>query len=433
MVVTYHRVSPSILFHKLAVALGVSDNNIGIFSAMYFWPYAILQPIIGVLSDLINPVLILSIASFLCTVGSFTIAFSTNFSVCCFGRCLIGLGCGPMTVSIGKLFINWFNFHGFFIFQSLVLAAGAVGGVLAQGPLNHFISTIDYTYSFIGMGVIGVLLSFMTYIIAENPTKSRIIHHTYGKTEQIIADNRPTGKEFIKAKFRSLVKNLKTVLTKKQFWILLIYFTLTPGLYYSFSSMWGNPYLIAVLGYESQKASNCVIMLNIAWIVGSPILTFISEILKTRKKILIPCALGFFLINLGLCFVNSSVSEPFIYVLVFIYGIFGICPFSLGLTMFKEMEENETGGTAMGCANFFPFMSATLLEVMTTEILNASNGEPIKQYQYALWIPSIVFAGLGFVSSLFTIETYPQTDDDEDFSVSQPEIGEPMIEANSIV
>lgn len=409
---------------------------------MYFWPYALIQPFIGIISDLVEPAYIIAFSGFLSSLGSVIIGYTKCYDFACFARILVGLGCGPIMVPICKIFANWFSARGFFIFQGLVLASGAAGGVIAQAPLAKLIQSVDYKYSFIGIAAAGLFLSILTLFMrgqpsdmgfvktadgfsittsgnVDNPLLYEEINH-YNSTDSAV---KQTSNTVIRGKMAMLKSNLKKVLSNKYFWTLVIWDALSPGTYYNFSSMWGDPYLQHVIHYSESKASFIVILLNVAWIAGTPVLTFISEVTKSRKWVVVINALCLFGVCICLYFITYQINDIVLYVLIFSFGFFGSAPCSVGVAMFKEMETPETAGTALGCSNLFPFLSSSLLEIVTASLLKYVDGDvdkhTLKGYRYALWIPSIVASGLGFIGAIISIETYPKPEP-EPILQSQP-------------
>lgn len=441
-IVTYHRVCPSILFDELAKTYGVQPSDIGVFGSMYFWPYALIQPFIGIITDIVEPAYIIAFSGFLSSLGSLIIGFTKCYELACFARVLVGLGCGPIMVPICKMFANWFSARGFFIFQGLVLASGAAGGVVAQAPLAKLIQSIDYKYSFIGVAAAGLFLSILTLFMRGQPydmgfektadgfcittsgnVENPLLYEEINKFNNTDSSVKPSAKSILQAKMLTLKSNVKKVLSNKYFWTLVIWDAMSPGTYYNFSSMWGDPYLQHVIHYDENKASFIVILLNVAWIAGTPILTFISEITKSRKWVVVINALSLCAICICMYFVTDQINDTVLYVLIFSFGFFGSAPCSIGVAMFKEMECPESQGTALGCSNLFPFLSSSIFEIITAAILKFVDGNidkhTLKGYRYALWIPSIIASGLGFIGAIISIETYPKPEPEASFQ-TQP-------------
>ena len=428
-VVAYHRVCPSILFTDISRDLNVTTQHVGYFSSMYFWPYAISQPFIGLLVDLVEPAYVMAVAHTLSAIGSVLVGFAPSFAVSCAGRALVGLGAGAIMVPVCKVFAHWFTDRGFFIFQGLVLASGAAGGVVAQGPLAAIIQTVNWRTTFYAAAVVGVFVGLLTLLFRGRPEamgfdRSQVygMPRSSSNVDSPLLDKQPgydatraRQRLGVKGQWRLLWSNIKKVLGNKFFWTLVLWDGLVPGAYYNVSSMWGGPYLQDVFRFSEQKTANLLILINLAWILGTPLLTFVSEALHTRKWIMVVTALCEIAVSVAFIFMKgpSQWNNIIIVILIFAFGFFGSAPCSLAVTMFKEMETPETAGTAMGCSNFFPFICSTLMHSVTSYILENVDGvcEHCREYRgylWALWVPTIACAGIGFLGVLLTKETFQE-------------------------
>jgi hypothetical protein len=74
--------------------------------------------------------------------------------------------------------------------------------------------------------------------------------------------------------------------------------------------------------------------------------------------------------------------------------------------MFKEMEESQTAGTAMGCSNFFPFMSSFLMQCITGWIKGTVKGDAFDVYMWSLWVPVAVATVLGSIGAVLSKDTF---------------------------
>ena len=70
MLVHFHRYSPSVLADEMSKALGVPISQLGIFSSMYYWSYAVMQPFVGCFADVIEPGYILGVSGLCSALGS---------------------------------------------------------------------------------------------------------------------------------------------------------------------------------------------------------------------------------------------------------------------------------------------------------------------------------------------------------------------------
>jgi sugar phosphate permease len=378
---------------------------------MYFWPYAISQPFIGLIADLAEPAFILAVALFLTVAGSVVMALGTTFAVACVGRALTGLGSGAVMVPTCKIFANWFTPRYFFIFQGLVLSSGAAGGVLAQGPLAALIDEVSWRSTFCGIAVIGMVVCLLTLLYRGSPEKMGFSAPA-ALDEPLLHSGEVTSG--IGGHFVRLWKNMKKVLSNPHFWTLVLWDALIPGVYYNLSSMWGAMYLEDIFHFSEQKSADIMIYLNIAWIVGTPPLTFLSEFAKTRKWILVGTSVCLLLVCVGFLFIDGSGSADdfLVQFMMFAFGFFGIGPASIAVAMFKEMETQETSGAALGCSNFFPFLSSAILQEVTAYVLELIDREcekchTFRGFIWALWIPTLVAVFFGLIGAVLARETFP--------------------------
>ena len=158
MLVFFYRYTPTVLTSNLAEALNVTQDDISIFGSMYFWTYSCMQPIGGVLSDVLSPGKLIALSTILSAIGSIIMGEFTNFALSCFARMLIGIGCGPIFVPATRILSNWYSHSGYPIANGLLLAMGSVGGCLAQGPLASLCDIIDWRWAFRMSSITGVVV-----------------------------------------------------------------------------------------------------------------------------------------------------------------------------------------------------------------------------------------------------------------------------------
>jgi sugar phosphate permease len=395
----------------MALDLNVSREQFGYFGSMYFWPYAISQPFIGVLVDIVEPAFVMTLALLLTVGGSITTAVGANFLVCCIGRAVVGLGAGAIMVPTCKIFANWFNPRYFFVFQGLVLCSGAAGGVLAQGPLAAIITTSGWRNTFYGIAILGGFVCLLTLLYRGSPAKMGF-DPRHGVEEPLLST--PDDHQ-LSRQCHTLWMNMKKVLSNGDFWTLALWDAMIPGVYYNLSSMWGAMYLEDVFKFTEQTSADIMIYVNVAWILGTPVLTFLSEFAHTRKWILI--VTSFFMLIICGAFLlmdhSDKLNDVMVQILMFAFGFCGSAPASVAVAMFKEMESKETSGTALGCSNFFPFVASAIFQELTAYILELIDGEcekchTFKGFVWALWVPTIISVFLGLIGASTTRETFPK-------------------------
>jgi sugar phosphate permease len=424
LLVYYHRVWPSILYQELSVAYHVSASKISVFSLMYFWPYAILQPIGRVLADAFDPAFLVAGAGLVSTVGAVLVPVTSNFAVACVGRALIGLGCAPVIVPMSRILANWFSARGFYISQGVIHGFGAIGGILAGGPLHSIcVSVGDWRYTFYFVAALNLFCSVMVLIfIRGDPQKagydvSSFSGSTGGLDYAPLVGVREAHKD--RQRFSDLLRffvtNSKICLGNPYFWSLTLMNGLLPGAFYNIIGLWGGPYLVDLYNVSEERAGYILSLLNVAYLVSTPIITVISELTRSRKFIL--CIFGVWAIGLSLwlLFLDPDDGVILIMAVLFIFGFFTIGTTATTITIFKELESVTLSGTMIGWSNLPPFIVTAILQYLPGPIFDAIDGKgkkvhSLKAYRVAVWIPTVVCAVFGCLGMFITKETYPEED-----------------------
>lgn len=422
--VYYHRVWPSILYSELALAFDVPETRIAVFSSMYFWPYALMQPVAGTLADIIEPAYLMSVATFVAAVGSLIISFSHSFALSCFARVLIGFGCAPIIVPICRILANWFSPRGFYIIQGVVHMLGAVGGLLAQGPLAAVLHHVDWRDTFMIVAVIGFVAGVLTMLFVRGDPRAagyefsslNSCSYEVSGDELWLSEEGEDEDEVMGCANRhwdQLVKNARRALGNRYFWTLTLTNSFVPGTFYSFIGMWGGPYLEDVFGYSKTEVGNILMSLNVAYIIGTPTLSFLSEAIRSRKKVLCATSVCAFVVSMGFLFMRGDASRSVVVFMVFMFGLFTSGSTSTIITMIKELDSVSVSGTMIGFSNFFPFLATTVLQFIGSCIIEYVDGgrdvnlpHTFEAFRLAIWVPAVLAVAIGCVGIFLSRDTY---------------------------
>jgi len=103
-----HRVAPGVMVHDLMRDFAISGTMLGALSALYFYPYFLLQIPLGALLDVLGTRYLLSFALFLAALGSILFGSANNIEIAYLGRFLIGVGFSVGFLSALTLTSKWF-------------------------------------------------------------------------------------------------------------------------------------------------------------------------------------------------------------------------------------------------------------------------------------------------------------------------------------
>ncbi|EAY09208.1 Major Facilitator Superfamily protein [Trichomonas vaginalis G3] len=367
---------------------------------MYFWPYAFMQPVAGLLADVIEPRYIISTFSCITAIGTLIIGFSHNYILSCFARCLVGIGTGPIYVPIVRIMADLYSPSWFNLLNGITMSCGSLGGILAAGPLATIVKHIKWEYTFYATAAIGFIISILALLFLVAP-------QTFEK------------KETFKGKVIQLWANFKVVSLNPSFWKLVSWSFTSAPTFFILTSFWAANYLTSVFSYTQEHAGYIIMMLSIATIVGSPVLAFLSETLHTRKYIVIFGALLTLSINITFFFIKEKIHEVFVWILLFLYGLSTSAVVPVAVTMFKEMTTKESTATAAGLANFYATVTCVIFQAIINATVRAvdppgTKVHTIKAYRLGLWLPNIIVCILSLIGPSLVQDTYGKESNDEE-------------------
>jgi sugar phosphate permease len=406
----YHRNCPAAMVDQMAAALHRPTSDLGILSSTYFWAYAAVQPFIGSLSDLYDSKYIVSISLIFCSIGTAVCGASRNFYLTCFARAIVGLSCGCLYVPVCRTFAQWFTVRQFPYAQSFILACGGLGGLLAPLPLRKIsFTTWPYPY-YVGAGL-SLLLSGLNFLFMQ------------GSPHPITLT--------LKQAWSTLIRNIRSSLTYRDFWLLAFWKFLTPSTYQSLTAAYGVKYLKT--WFPQHKAVDYITMTSIAWTVGAPFLAVVPNWVKTRKWCLVVCSIVATGLTIGFTCMTKEPSEAGVMAMLFGFALAAGASMTIAAVIFKEMLSKELVGTLMGCGNLV-MVGTAVEEVITASILKKyEDPPPLKAFRYGFWGLSTVSCGIGTILTFLIKDTWQKARDEEDREGNeQGSIEEPMIDNEAL-
>jgi MFS family permease len=396
--VYFHRFSTAVLADSMAEDFRVDKARLAIFTSMYFWPYGLMQPIIGSLGDLIEPGYLIGIANVISGCGALICSFSSNLALSCFARFLVGMGCSGIFVSTNKIGSNWFTDHQFMFFSGALIGVGGIGSLSSQYPLHFLDTLIGWRMCFLLVGIISLVVGFLAFLFVRGHPK------TLGFSSPYPLPMRTAAKEV----FRGLFQNWGEMIRIGQFWVLALYMFLTAGAFMNLSSYFGVPYLTDVAKLSKSTASLVQMALSIATIIGSPLLPVLADRIQSRTIVLFLCALFTLGIASFLAVWRGDMNPWVIAVLFFFFGLGANCCQGVALPVFKEMGRHELSATLVGGGNTGPFIGGAMLQVVTSSILRGfptvDGSYDADGYGYGLWGLSMFCGGVSCLLTFFMRE-----------------------------
>lgn len=227
--VFFHRVSTSVIAPDLLATFNTNATALGFMSSMYFYLYALEQPLVGHLSDVLGPRKVVGFWSLVATLGCVLFGLAPTIGWATIGRGLIGFGVGGVYVPAMKSFAQWFREKEFATMTGLFLASGNLGAIVATTPLAWVSNVWGWRSSFLIIGGITLMLALATFVFVRD-------HDTVIE---------PLSKEAPIPNSQSVTSwgSVLRVLSSLRFWVLAALFFGFFGTYFTFQGLWATPFI----------------------------------------------------------------------------------------------------------------------------------------------------------------------------------------------
>jgi MFS family permease len=384
------RTAPGLIIDQLMKEFHVSASIIGLMSSIQFLAYAGFQIPAGLLSDRYGPNHFLIFGTLLTGIGSFLYSVAPNEYVMIFSRFLVGTGDATIFVNLILILNQWFKANEFVRLIGLISLVAGLGSLAATVPFSMWISFSGWRTTFLSIGIILVVSSYLLYTVLVSKPKKIFKYDSEGKKRS----NRDS---------ESVWAILRRMFSARQAWAtFLCHFGLV-GTYIGFIGSWGVPYGINVLGLSLSEASQLIMYGLFGAMMGGPFIGWVTSRLNSIKTIYtlihIIVLIGWIVLFL------SGLKPPFFMVVVLLFVIgFGSGASSLTFAVVRESFPMKEVGVVTGFANMGGFLSAVLLPIVFGYILDLFPQQSINiGYHYGFTIP-ILFSLMGLIGVMIIKE-----------------------------
>lgn len=345
------RISPSVMESALRQHFNLSATGFGFLSSFYYYAYVPMQIPVGIMMDRYGPRLLLTLACVACVVGTFIFGITHYFWVAAVGRFLVGFGSAFAFVGVLKLATIWLPENKLAMVSGLAAALGAVGAMIGDNILGELVINIGWQETVQLSGIAGIVLTFILWFGIRDKKKM--------DQEEVMVDT-----------FRQSMRDLLIIAKNSQIWINGLYGCLVYLPTTVLAELWGIPYLTHAQNMSQKSAGFANSLIFLGFIIGAPLMGFISDKLRRRKLPMMVGALGAALIMIIILYV-PGLNESNLRVLLFLLGIF----YSVQAIVFavgRELSPKEAAGTAMAMTNMIVMLGASFLQPVIGNILDWS-------------------------------------------------------------
>jgi sugar phosphate permease len=379
--------------------LRAGGTLLGLLGSAYFYPYALMQLPAGLLSDSWGPRRSITLFFGIAFVGSLLLGLAPSLFWAILGRTLVGLGVSMLFVPTMKILAEWFRVREFATMTAILMAMGGLGSLTAAKPLALLSDWMGWRLSFVVVGIFTLLLGILVWLFVRDRPAD-------------LGWPSPSESSGPAPLSTGLLLGIRKVVTYPQFWPVAIWFFFDCAVFFSFGGLWGGPYLMQVYGLSKAKAGEILSMIDVGMIVGSPLLSFVSDrILRGRKPVLVLSSFLVLCLTALLAFRTDGLSLPILYLLTLGLGIFSSAIVVIGFTTTKELFPIQMAGTSTGLVNLFPFAGGAVFQPVFGYLLErqgrVEGAFTLAGYQEAFFA-LFVCALIAFLATLFLQETLKQ-------------------------
>jgi MFS family permease len=330
------RSAPSVMLPELTTAFGLSTLGVSSLLGLYYYTYSTFSIVSGAALDRWGAKYTIPIGVFALAVGIVMFGMGAAWAANV-GRLL--QGAGAAFAFVGAVYLATHGFPARYLataigFTQCIGMLGGSAGQFVVAPLVHGPITWQQFWTYAGA---------ITFVIA--------IAMIIFTPRQDVAERSKTG-------VWRMFDPYKTVLSNPQSYLCglcagLLFLPTTVG-----DMIWGVSFLREGWHIDYAEAVNRASMVPLGWVIGSPILGYLSDRMGRRKPVLMAGMALMLAAALAILYLPANSLPP--YLLGFLLG-FGSGAAMIPYTVIKEVNPDEVKGSATGAINFLVFVMSALV------------------------------------------------------------------------
>jgi predicted MFS family arabinose efflux permease len=380
------RVSTAIISPDLARELSLTSAQLGQLSAAFFYAFAANQIPLGLALDRFGARRVMAVLSVLAAAGALLFAGGQTFESLLLARVLMGIGLSGNLMVVLALLAAWFPVDRFAFLGGLVISIGTLGNMMAASPLALLAQSLGWRGTFFAFALVNSILA---------------------GTFLLVVRDRPPGAETPPRKSAaSLFKGAGKLLGMYPFWAIAFSNFFRYGYVAALQGLWAGPFLIYGLGFSPVTAGNIILALGLGYMFGLPLCGRISDrLLRSRKKVVLPTFIGFFLIVVSIRFWGESVSFGLAWFTFFGMG-FLAAPGQIMYAHIKELLPSDMTAQALTMTNVFPALGAAAITHALGFLIGA---DPSSLTQPEDFYPLWYVGGIGLAVTIILYSMVPDS------------------------
>jgi sugar phosphate permease len=386
--VYFHRISPAVLAPYLMEAFSTTATSLGAMSSAYFYPYALGQPIVGMLTDRWGARKVVTLSTLIGFIGALLFGLAPSLFMASMARGLIGLGAAGVFIPALKILLPWFGPQAFAQMNAILLAVGNLAAIVGSTPYAWLLQEMGWRSSFYLIAGLTLLLAIfsLAYLRDQPPG----LPSQKEERQQTQPDPPKSDWKIFKTPF---------------FWYMSILFFVYGGPFTTFQGLWGYSFLIDVHKYDKFQAGNLLMAIALGVILGGPLLVhYVGRSFPEKKRAMLSICIAVQAFNwFCITFLGRSLGYFSLGLIFFLMGAVMAGTLSFFWAIVREVSPGEKLGTVMGFMNPAPFLGVAIFQPVTGFLMDRvgkiGGVFPFEAYQdaFALCLGAVLTA---FIISL---------------------------------
>ena len=377
------RSAPAVMIPQLSEAFGLTAMGVASMVGLFYYGYSPFSLVAGVALDRLGPRRVVPLGAAAVGVGAILFGLGDS-ATASLGRLL--QGAGGVFALVGAVYIATTSFPASRA-ATLIGATqmfGMAGGSAGQFVVGPMVAAgMPWNQFWIFMGVAGLVIAVILFALLPREEKP------------------DAGSDWLGSAARAMglvLRNPQSILCGMIAGLLFIPTTI-------FDMVWGVRYLQEAHGFDYTSAVIRSATVPLGWIVGCPLLGFVSDRLGRRKPVIAAGALVLLACLGWILYGPVDLLPP--YLLGLVTGVASGAAM-LPYTVIKEANPPAVSGTATGVVNFLNFTFSALLGPVFAGLLRDASGGAdamTRTHYQAAFLPLLYGVGVAIVLTFFLRET----------------------------
>lgn len=255
-ITSFFKISANIVIPIFQERFEISSSFAGIISGMYYLPYAFLQLLAAPLSMKFGAKRVVATGFIIASCGSLLFAFANNAYMVMAGRFLVGVGVGPVFVSILQFLTENYTGREFAMYTGLSVTFSGLGQVIASAPLKYLVETFSIKTVFIALSLLLLVVSGVLSVSASKDTNQE-----RRKSERV---------------FRKIALTFKAVVKEPVLFFVTLSWILYNSIQHSYQGLWSTRWMACAFPENLSLSGMSATLVSLGLMTG----TFFSERLK---------------------------------------------------------------------------------------------------------------------------------------------------------